>query len=264
MDQVSQAFIQWATHDRLRSPHTVKRYRAVLNMVPNAGTATVADIETWWNTRLDRAPATRENELACLRAFYKWATRFDHRPDDPTRRLDAPRVDNRKPRPIVREDLERLLRLASEQDAPDMRRAIALGAYGGLRVNEAAVLRWDDIDLERNRIYVRGKGSKERLCGVSAVLLDELLPDTGGNVVTAGGKSHTGATLQRKVNRFIDRNGVDKTFHDLRKRYVTNAIAKTGNIHAVAAAVGWASIETAKAYAELSDETLDLIAAAAV
>lgn len=255
-------FLTWALRDRGRAPNTVARYKAVLKQLPEPSTATLADVETWWATRLDKAPATRENELACLRSFYRWLTRFDHRPDDPTRRLDAPKVDNRFPRPIGRQDLDKAL--AATVDTPDMRRAICLGAYGGLRVSEAAALDWSDVDLERRRIYVRGKGAKERLMGLNPVLLDEMLPDAGGNVVTAGGKPYTGATLQRKVNRLLARLEIDHTFHNLRGRYVSLGISKTGNIHAVAAAVGWASIETANAYAALSDEALDQIAAAVV
>src|SRR5699024_4923576 len=104
-----QDFLQWAERDRLRSPATIKRYQTVLAQIPDPLNATVEDIEAWWTGRYDKSAATRQNELACLRTFYKWATRFDHRVDDPTRRLDAPKVDNAFPRPIGRSDLKRAL-----------------------------------------------------------------------------------------------------------------------------------------------------------
>ncbi|MGC0251492.1 tyrosine-type recombinase/integrase [Pseudactinotalea sp. Z1748] len=256
-------FLHWAQHDRNRSPHTIARYRAVLDQLTEPLSATIEDIETWWATRYHMAPATRQNELACLRAFYKWATRFDHRPDDPTRRLDAPAVDNAFPRPIGRTDLQRALDACDEREAPDLRRALALGAYGGLRVSEAASLDWADVDLDKRLLYVRGKGRKERLAGISPRLLDEILPAATGNVVTAGGPTYGADTLQRRVNRHLDRLGIDATFHKLRARYVTQGIADTGDIYAVARAVGWASVETAKHYAALSDDALHRIAAAA-
>lgn len=264
MDNHIEDFIQWAERDRLRSPATLARYRAVLSQIPDPLNATIEDIEGWWAGRYDKSPATRQNELACLRSFYKWATRFDHRADDPTRRLDPPKVDNAFPRPIGRSDLKRALDACDERNVPELRRAIALGAYGGLRVSEAASLDWEHIDLDRRFLRVRGKGRKERLAGLSPVLLDELLPELrAGNVVTAGGRVYTADALQRRVNRHLSALGIDATFHKLRARYVTQGIAETGDIYAVARAAGWASIETAKSYAALSDDALHRIAAAA-
>lgn len=257
-------FLAWAERDRKRSPNTLARYRRVLASLPGDPLTIDRDgVEAWWATMYDAAPASRANALACLRTFYRWATKFDHRADDPTRRLDAPKVPNRVPRPIGEADLHRLLGSLTE-DALDLRRAVALGAYAGLRVSEAAALDWREVDQEARRLYVRGKGRKERVAALSPVLLDKLLPATGGNVVTAGGAPYSGATLQRKVNRLMERHGIGHTFHDLRKRGATLALAKVPNPLAVAQAFGWSSIQTATAYAVVGDETLDQIAAAMV
>lgn len=253
-------FLEWSAQDRGRSPNTLTRYRSVLRQIDDPLTATVEQIEQWWATRYHLSEATRANELACLRAFYRWTARFDMRPDDPTRRLEPPRIPNHVPRPIGDTQVRALLDAAL--DVPDLRRAIALGAYGGLRVAEAATLDWSMLDLEGRRIYVRGKGRKERVFGLSPVLLDLLLPDSGGNVVTAGEKPHSPAALQRRVNRFIGKHVEGHTFHDLRKRAATLAIGKTGDVYGVAKAFGWSSVETASHYAVVSDETLDQIAAA--
>lgn len=260
MDAV-EAFIAWAQNDRNRSPHTISRYRATLAQLDDPLHADLATIQAWWDTRLERAPATRSNELACLRTFYRWATKFDHRADDPTRRLDAPKVPNRIPRPIGETELLRLFDLTL--DTPDLRRAIALGAYAGMRVSEVAALDWTNIDQERRRIYIRGKGQRERVFGLSPILLDKLLPEVEGNVVTAGGKPYSGPVLQRKVNRLMQRHGIDHTFHDLRKRAATLAVPKVG-VYEVSKAFGWASVETASSYALISDEALDAIAAAVI
>lgn len=255
-------FLAWAERDRGRSPHTLTRYRAVLaSLAPHGDPLTVDldGIETWWATRYDASPATRANELACLRSFYKWATKFDHRPDDPTRRLDFPSVPNRVPRMTGRTDFERLLGPLTE-DAHDLRRAYALGGYAGLRISEVAALDWRDIDTEARRMYVRGKGQKERPVPLSAVLLDYLLPDTGGNVVRAGGKPYTAGTLQRKINRHMQRHGVERTFHDLRKRGASLALSKGASPAAVRVMFGWSSMETVMHYAVVGDDELDRIA----
>lgn len=264
----TEKFLYWAERDRGRAVNTIARYQATLKRVEaHAGTepiyCTIEQVEAWWASRYDASPATRENELGCLRTFYRWAMKFDHRPDDPTRRLDPPKVPNRIPRPIGQSDLDRLLGPLTEE-ALDLRKAIALGAYGGLRVSEAAGLDWANIDLESRRIYVRGKGAKERVVGLSSVLLDKLLPEATGNVVTAGGQPYSGPALQRRVNRLIARHGINYTFHDLRKRGASLAMERVRNPQAVAQAFGWASLQTVTHYAVVSDETLDEIAQAMV
>lgn len=263
-DKRVEQFLTYADLDRNWSPATVSRYRHVLTSLDEPAVWTVDDADRWWESRRHMAPASRENELAVLRSFYKWLTRFDHRPDDPTRRLIAPNVAKTVPDHVGRAELVKLLAACDDENAADLRRAICLGAYGGMRVSEAAALDWADINTEERRIRIHGKGAKQRLIGYSPLLLDELLPDVGGNVVRGGGRGYVGAVLQRRVNRFMARHGVPKTFHDLRKRYVTLAIARTGNVHAVANAAGWESIETARTYAAMSDETLDQIANAVV
>ncbi len=257
-------FLAWAERDRRRSPHTLRRYATVLDSLGvDPITATRDQIEAWWATRFDKSPGTRANELACLRSFYKWAAKFDHRPDDPTRRLDPPKVPNRVPRAVGRSDLDRLLGPLTK-DGLDVRRAIALGAYAGLRVSEAAELDWRDVDLEARRMFVRGKGQKERAVALSPVLLDLLLPDTGGNVVTGGEKPYSGGTLQRRVNRLMEANGIAHTYHDLRKRGASLALSKGLNPAAVRQMFGWSSMETVTHYAVVGDEELDRIAAAMV
>lgn len=251
-------WLDYLTVVRTMSPNTVAGYGRALKTLPDAPTASREDVEAWWRSRAHLSPATRVADLAAVRAYYKWMLRFEHRPDDPTVRLDAPRLPKGLPRPISRSDLHRLL---TELDG-DCRRAVALGAYGGLRVSEAAALDWADVDLEVRRVRIAGKGQKTRLVGLSAILLDAIAPDVGGNVVTAGRDPYSAATLQRKVNRAIRSAGVDVTFHQLRHRFGTTALAATGNLLAVARAMGHASVTTTAVYAATSDADLDVIAEA--
>ena len=252
-------FLEWLRRDRNYSTNTIAAYRRVLATINDPETATQDDVEDWWLDRDHLSPATRRQELAALRSFYRWMIRWDHREDDPTRRLDAPKMGHRMPRPMGREDLHRLLSVTSGE----MRRAICLGAYAGLRVAEAAALDWADVDVEARRIIVRGgKGDKDRPVGLSPLLLDALLPVTGGNVVRAGGKAYTPNALQQKVNATIRAAGVDGTFHKLRSRFATVALASTGNLLAVSRALGHSSPATTAIYAATADSDLDVIAEA--
>lgn len=258
VDDLSVAWIDHLTAERTPA-NTIAARARVLRSVGNAGTATREDIEAWWGTRRDLSPATRSNDLANLRSFYKWCRRWDHRDDDPTTRIDPPKVDKGLPRPVSRVDLLKLLSVLPD----DLRRAVALGAYAGLRVSEVARLHWHDIDLETRRARILGtKGSKSRMVALGAVLIDHLLPDTGGNVVTGTTAAYTPANLQRRVNRAMKRAGVDGTFHSLRHRYGTLAYQATRDIVAVGRQMGHSSPVTTAIYAAASDDVADEIAEA--
>lgn len=259
MDQLSEEYLAWCAAEHLPR-NTVNARARVLRSVGAAGTASREVVEAWWATRRELSPATRANDLACLRAFYRWAIRWDRRDDDPSIRLDAPRVDRGLPHPISRKDLARLLTVLPD----DLRRAVCLGAWAGLRVAETAALDWASVDAEARRLHVYGKGGKSRMVGMSPLLLDALLPETGGNVVAAGGPAPLANTLQRRVNRSIRAAGVDETYHSLRHRFGTVAYAATGDILAVGRAMGHSSPATTAIYAATSDEMLDRIAQAVV
>lgn len=251
---------QWLTYlavERSLSPNTVATYRRSLTTLPDPEHATREDVEAWARERAPRlAASSRANELAAVRAFYKWCQIWEHRTDDPTLRLVTPKQGRTLPRPISRADLARVLAAVDD----DVRRAVALGAYGGLRVSEAAALDWADVDTESRRIRVTGKGGKDRLVGLPPPLLDALLPVTGGSVVTAGGQPYTAGALQRRANRAIRAAGVSATFHQLRHRYGTIGLAATGNLLAVSRALGHSSPATTAIYAATSDSDLDVIA----
>jgi integrase len=257
-DLLTDEYLAWCRNQRI-TPNTVTSRRRVLKSLGNAGVATREEVEAWWNERAHLTAGTRSNDLANLRTFFKWCRRWEHRDDDPTLRLDSPKVSRGLPRPLSKPDLLRLLDVLG----PDLRRSVCLGAYAGLRVSEAAALRWDDIDLEINTMRINdSKGGKSRLVKVSPLLIDELLPRADGNVVTAGERPYSAANLQRKINRAIKAAGVTATFHQLRHRYGTVAYQATGDLLAVGRQMGHSSPVTTAIYAQASDDITAKIAAA--
>lgn len=251
---------EWLSHlatDRALSPQTVATYARTLRTLPNPETATRTDLEDWWHTRSHLATTSRANELSAIRRFYSWCVTYDHRDDDPSRRIAPLKIPRGLPRPASRDDVIRLL---AALDGP-MRRAVCLGAYGGLRVAEAAGISWLDIDTEHHRMRVTGKGGKVRLVGLPPILLDSLLPDTGGNVVT-GGAAWSAAMLQQRVNRAIRGAGLDLTFHQLRHRFGTQATASGVPLLSVMRAMGHSDPSSTAIYAATSDADLDVIAEA--
>lgn len=245
------------------SPRTIKSYRSTFRAYPdNPLEVTVEDAEAWWHaqslTKEGNSVPTRQRRLHTVRSFYKYAIAYDLVDKDPTRRIRSPKQGTRLPEPISREDLHKAMAAADDE----MRRALALGAYSGLRVSEVAALEWSNVDIEARRIRVRGKGDKDRDVALGPLLLDSLLPNTGGNVVTGTERAYSADALQRRVNRLFTRLGIDATFHKLRARYATVGLAESGNLLAVSRALGHVSPATTALYALTSSEDLDRIATA--
>lgn len=261
-EELVEAFLTYAARDRGWSRDTLRRYATVLTRLDGVADWTLADADAWWTSRRSMAPRTRENELAALRSFFRWMTRWDHRADDPTRRLIAPKIEKTVPKFPARPELAEHLKSAHDEDEHAVRRTLALMAYSGHRVGEAARAHAGDVDRENNRILIHGKGGKERWFGLSQVLLDEVLPlDHRGNIVTAGDTPYTEAALQRKVNRWLERHGSEFTCHAFRKRAAHQA-GKAVNAAVLAEAFGWASVNTAAVYVGGDDADLAAMAAA--
>lgn len=261
LDPTVEAWLN-SLRQRNRSPATIRTYRSIMcGYAPRPLAADTQDAQRWWDDLDSQAVRTRARSLSCVRTYYKYAIRHDLIATDPTRLLDPPSLPKGAPRYITRNQLDALL----DQLPPDLRRAVVLGAWAGLRVSEASALDWSDVDIDARRIHVRhGKGDSARTVGAAPLLIDALLPNTGGNVVTGGGITYTAGALQRRVNRAMKAVGVEATFHQLRHRFGTITYGATGDPLAVAAAMGHKSLESTRIYAAVSDDLLDRVAMAAV
>lgn len=260
MPTLADQWLDWLRIERGRSANTLATYARTLRSLPGDDPATLDRdaIEAWWRSRASGSVASRNNELSAVRGFYRWCVRFEHRTDDPTVRIDLLKRPTRVSRFVGKDDLAKLLNTLP----PDLRRAVALGAYGGLRVAEAASLHWRDVNRETRRMVVRGKGDKERSIGYSVTLLDLILPDTGGYVVTGTDEAVNAHALQKRVNKAIRDAGVDATFHKLRHRYGFKSAEAGIPATSIARAMGHASLSTTMGYIAAVDSDLDLIAEA--
>jgi|GEM_PF-4560445 len=214
---------RWLTYQRQRNrtTETLRTYRSVMAAyVDDPLGASLEEAQAWWDALDGYGVRTRARALSCVRSFYRWAPRY-----------------------VTKADLDRLL---AGLDS-DLRRAVALGAWAGLRVSGAAALDWSDVDTEARRIHVRsGKGQKSRSVGMHPIL-DALLPETGGNVVTAGKVAYTAGTLQRRATQAKPGEKIGASKLDAPRTAPVGAVRRV-------AAVG----------TSYSGSTLDKVAAAAV
>jgi len=114
---------------------------------------------------------------AAWNGFFRWAQRFEHRPDNPVDRLPEMVRKQRPPvYPIFHlEEQQALINGCASSLLPDVDRArVLLLLETGARKGEALRLRICDIDLRDRCVLLQGKGSKERLVPIRAELVSAI------------------------------------------------------------------------------------------
>lgn len=129
---------------------------------------TPADCDRFLAT-LDVGPRGRNNAVAILKQFFRFAVRRRYAPPDflPLSTLERSLVRAASVSLYTAEDLHKLLAVASAE----LRAVIALTAWCGVRSAEAQRLTWADIDLARGFVFVsaeKAKTASRRVCVIPA------------------------------------------------------------------------------------------------
>lgn len=208
--------------------------------------ASTQDAECWWDSLGPLGASSLINYLAHVRSFYGWAARHDLRPDDPTRRIVAPRPRRRLPRPVP---IATALALFEKLTDPTDRLVIGLMFGCGLRCAEVAAIDREHYDGER--LWVTGKGEHPRAVPVPAavaVLLEAFGP---GPLLSGPHGRVTPERISMHYARVLRRNGVPATAHQLRHTFGTEAYRRLGDLRAVQTLMGHAAITTTAGYVKV-------------
>jgi len=168
--------------------------------VADVGGKSIQEYKEYLANERAAAPATIINALAIQRDFARFCVIKGYRTDDPTVGVARPSKQRPRPKPLYPYEIEDLTR--AMQLPPDLcadkrwywernRRVVYLLLYSGLRLSEAAGLRWEHIKLPANVIIVPAhlaKNSKERVVKLHRVLkaLFEAVPECERHGAVAG------------------------------------------------------------------------------
>jgi site-specific recombinase XerD len=280
----------WNEHDFLRSltsvaPRTAEAYRSDLAAFTvwagELGITDPHDVDRLLLRRYVAHLATSHyarrsiaRKASTLRRYFRWATRTGLLPADPASGLSAPRDDGRLPRVLRQDELNVLLDelpAALLDDPPPVRArddAVLEVLYGsGLRVGELCSMDVGDLDLDRGRATVWGKGGKQRTVplGEPAVAaLRTWVHDHRQQLVTAATPAgalfanHRGKRLTpRDVRRLLDRRAPAPTHpHALRHTFATHLLDGGADLRAVQELLGHADLSTTQRYTHVSRERL--------
>jgi integrase len=200
-----------------------------------------------------------ERYVSHLRAYYNWAIEEGHRTDSPARRIPVPRTGRLLPRPISEQHLADAIITA----ARDVRLALVLSAWCGLRAKEIALLRRENIlDTAREPVLIVAadatKGHTERAVPLCPFVLRELelfgLPGFGFIIARRDGKP--GPVRPARVSQLAGDHlrslGIPACLHMGRHRFGGEFYEGSGtDLLATADVMGHASVNTTRGYAAL-------------
>ncbi len=161
--------------NRKRRPRTVERYEGVVSLWEkyclssgiNFLEPSLVELEDFCHRSRSRhggevyvpSSSTVKNDMVALRGFYKWAFDRKYVCENETVLLEAPKVDNAKPKPIDDRVVWRYLR----NDCWSLEHRVALGfaLFNGLRSAEIGGLRVSDINFRGKRNFDLNKNFGE-------------------------------------------------------------------------------------------------------
>jgi integrase/recombinase XerC len=230
---------------------------------------------------LGYARASIARRVGAIHTFYRWASADGRVERDPALLLGRPKVVNRLPTVLRPSEAAALSEAPATQVADDvgpMERAVELRdrallelLYGsGLRVGEVTGLTVDRVDLDRGRVLVLGKGSKEREVPMSDFAVDALGAwiATGRPAMAAEGSRALFVNRRRRpldprdAHRIVERYGGRLlpgrrvTPHTLRHSFATHLLEGGADIRAVQELLGHASVATTQRYTHVSRSRL--------
>ena len=230
------------------------------------------------------ARATRARRLSAIKQLYRFAFEEGLRADNPAIQIKGPGRDQRLPKTLSEEEVDRLLEAADAQtkNPGDRLRNLCLMQLlyaTGMRVSELVSLPVSAARGDPRMLLVRGKGGKERMVPLSPPAREALaqwLIERDAREEAA--KEKAGAPASRflfpsrgkdghvtrnwfylRIKDFAVKGGVSPgkvTPHTLRHAFATHLLANGADLRSIQTLLGHADVSTTEIYTHVLDERL--------
>jgi len=280
-DTLAEDFFKYLSVERNASPRTLKAYRQALdafrvrNQKPWKECST-DDFRDYLFAIMKRGQARSYVRLqfSALRAFYKFLTDRKKLRVDPLRQLQLPKVEEKLPLVLTRQQIDELLaaplKIEKERAAPEwmpLRDVAVMELFysSGLRLSELAALDVDHVDLYTESVRVFGKGRKERVCPIGAPALDAIQKyrsaanvHSGALFINKSRKRISPRSIWLILKRYLRYTSIPISIspHKLRHSFATHLLDRGADLRSVQALLGHSSLSTTQIYTHVTVERL--------
>lgn len=231
--------------------------------------------------RVGRSPKTVARKLSAVREFFKFLYTEKDIKDNPAADVLTPKQEKPLPKFLSEDEIKRLIAAAKGCSGPKGRQMTAmleLMYASGLRVSELVSLPENCINFDRRQVFVRGKGSKERVVPVAPAAIqavfdyleqrDCFICEGRRSIWLFPSKSSRSGHISRdtffkRLKELAVKAGIYPsrvTPHVLRHSFATHLLNHNADLRSVQKMLGHESINTTEIYTHiLSDKLLETV-----
>lgn len=282
-------FLEMMSSERGASANTLEAYgRDVEEFLTYCGGMALKEISrddvgdfVQYLGREGRSPKTVVRKLSAVREFFKFLYTEKDIKDNPAVDVLTPKQEKPLPKFLSEDEIKRLIAAAKECSGPKGRQMTAmleLMYASGLRVSELVSLPENCINFDRRQVFVRGKGSKERVVPVAPAAIqavfdyleqrDCFIREGRRSIWLFPSKSSRSGHISRdtffkRLKELAVKAGIYPsrvTPHVLRHSFATHLLNHNADLRSVQKMLGHESINTTEIYTHiLSDKLLETV-----
>jgi integrase/recombinase XerC len=284
MNRAIEQFINYIEIEKHYSFYTVKNYErdldAFMDFIKSEAIEDVKQIEyktirLYLSFMYDKkySKKTISRNISTLRSFFKYLVKHNKIKNNPMLLITNPKLDQKLPNFLYYNDLIKILEIPDIKTPLGLRDALIIELFyaTGVRVSEIVSIKLKDIDNQKRRIIILGKGNKERyvLYGeVCGNLMDNylnnsrqmLLKDKVSDYLFV---NHLGNKLTTRGIEFILSKIIKKSDlktkispHTLRHTFATHMLNEGADLKSVQELLGHENLKTTQIYTHVSNERL--------
>ena len=241
-----------------------------------------SDLLNYLNHRSSIGVASRSvaRGLSAIRSFYKYLLRENRIVEDPTLRIDNPKLGRKLPDTLSESEVDALLAAPNTASAVGYRdRTMLELLYAtGLRVTELVTLEVNDLNLRQGVLRVMGKGGKERLVPMgdeAMAWVDGFVRDHRSSLMRRSESeavlfpSNRGREMTRQafwylIKRHAAEAGIRQSLspHSLRHAFATHLVNHGADLRVVQLLLGHSDLSTTQIYTHVAKQRMQALHAA--
>ncbi len=233
--------------------------------------ATRADLLAFiaWRGKEGAKPRSTARQLSSFRRFYRFLLREAVIGEDPTLKIDMPKIGRSLPRSLTENEVNALLAAPDTHDPLGHRdRTMLEVLYAtGLRVTELINLKLSEINLNQGVLRVSGKGERERLIPIGDEAQDWLREFLAGPRIeillerqtdylfpTRRGDRMTRQAFWHIIKRYTKKAEISGKLspHTLRHAFATHLLNNGADLRVVQMLLGHSDLSTTQIYTHVA------------